>query len=805
MRQHSLLISTILTLGSLATVTPALAQDTTAQAAEEGGLDDIIVTAERRAVSLQNAPVAVTALGGDALIQAGVSNPSDLSAMVPALEVSDMTGGKSLFYLRGVGNFAANSLSDAAVAFNFNDVYLSRSQATNGFFYDVDRVEVLKGPQGTLYGRNATGGAINVIPVAPRLGEVSGYLSGEYGNYDSIRLEGALNLPIGDDGAIRASFYRGSREGYLSDGTSDQDELGARLAMRAELTPKLDVTVTGDYFRGRGRGAGATIISDRGGRFNLDDRVGLSDPRAQAVYKEDTYIFVGGRFADGIPDLSSVRIDNWGVSAKVNWESPVGTLTLIPAYRETDSNTISTQPGFWVGEHARNQQFTMEARLVSDDSKDLSYILGGYYFKENGQVPEFRTNAQFNAALQEFDYNTESYAFFGRLNYSVTPDFTVSLGGRYTKESKRFQGLYQGITRLCVTQTFQFSQCPGAPAIPFGFTALPLASTNLESAGIAPFPLAGGIAAYENGFDPDRFLVQLYSPIVNDSADSYSKFTYRIAADWQVTPDNLLYASYETGFKSGGFFFSPAKNTYAPETIEAFTFGSKNRFFGNKLRVNLEAFHWIYSNQQISHLGSALDPSTGQSVTIFPTENVGKASFSGVEVEVEALVTDTTKIGVQVQYLDARYKEFVYNVPANSPPQTACATAPSGGGATIALDCSGFRPPNAPEWVVRLSGEQTLPLGNGGTIVLNGSASYQSATLAGLEFLPVQTQDDYWIVDAGITYNAPNDRFYIGGYIRNAFNETVFTNSFPPPLTSGLLVAALRPPQTYGVRAGVRF
>ncbi|GGB94836.1 TonB-dependent receptor [Novosphingobium endophyticum] len=807
MRKSTLLAAPVLSVVSLGTfAAPAIAQDAgPVEQSNDAGLGEIVVTAQRRAESLQNAAIAISAVSGDALVQQGVTDPAGLTGAVPALEVSTGTGGKSLFYLRGVGNFSGNSLSDGAIAFNFNDVYIARAQGTGGFFHDLERVEVLKGPQGTLYGRNATGGAINVIPAAPKLGEFGGHISGEYGNYDHMRVEGAVNAPLGDNGAIRLSAMRVKHDGYLSDGTDDQDDFSARLGMRAELTPTLDVTVTGDYFRKRGKGGGATIISDTGGRFDIDDRVGLSDPRAQAVYEQDTFVFTAGSFLTGLPDVSDVDINNWGVSATINWDTPAGELTVIPAYRETDSKSVTIQPGFYISEDARSQQFSMEARLASDDTNTFSYLLGAYYIDEDGDVPLFRTNAQYNAALQNYEYQTESYAFFGRLNFRATDKLTLSLGGRYTKEKKAFQGLYRGQNRFCVTETFSFGlTCPGAPPIPFNDT-LPLAFANLESVGLVPFPLAGGIAAYENGFDPDRFLVQVYNEISNNSSNSFNKFTYRLAADYQVTPDNLIYASYETGFKSGGFFFSPTQNTYSPETIQAFTLGSKNSFMGNRIRLNVEAFHWIYKDQQISHLGSALDPDTQQSVIIFPTENVGKATFTGGEVELEALVTDTTRLGAQVQYLDAKYDEFVYNVPANSPPQTGCATAPSGGGATIALDCSGFRPPNAPKWVIRLTGEQRVPLGNGGEFVFNASGNFQSKTLTGLEFLPVETQGSYWNVDAALTYNAPNDRFYIGGYVRNAFNKTVFTNSFPPPLTNGLFVAALRSPRTYGIRAGFNF
>ncbi len=808
MKKNLLLTGTV--LAGLVFPQLATAQDGGATASPDtvaapGGLNTITVTAQRREETLQDAPVAMTALAGDTLAQAGITDAAELSSLVPALEVQPGSGGKANFYLRGVGGLGGNSLADAAVAFNFNDVYISRSQGAGGFFFDLDRVEVLKGPQGTLYGRNATGGAINIIPARPRLGETSGHASLGYGNYNAIEAEGAINLPLGDVAALRAAAAYRKHDGYLSDGTNDQDELSARLSLRLEPSDGVDLTVVSDYFSAGGLGTGATIISNNGGTFALNDQIGLGDPLAQAVYRSN-YIFVAGNPLTGLPaGTQSQDIDNWGISATLNVETPVGLITFIPAYRSNDSEVVSFSPGFMIEEEAENKQFSAELRLASDDNNALSYILGAYYFNDDGDVPRFTTNAQYNASWQEYSYGVESLAAFGRLNFNVTDDLTLTLGGRYTTEDRTFEGTFEGVSRFCLIPPFTFSVCPGAPIVPFGAPSVPNAFIDLSESGVGPFPLAGGTAAYVNGFDPPRFQIQLYTPITNNSEATFDKFTWRVGADWDVTPDNMVYASFETGFKSGGFFFSPASNTYQPETIGAFTLGSKNSFMNNTLRLNVEAFRWRYSDQQISHLGSAFDPIANQAVTIFPTENVGRATFQGVEIEGEALVTETTLLGVTLQYLDAKYDQFVFNVPANAPPQTACPTTPSPSTFSIALDCSGFRPPNAPEWTIQLDAEQTIPLGGSGEIVLDTSATFQSKTLTGLEFLPVQTQDDFWIVDASATYNAPGDGYFVTAYIRNAFNQAVFTNAFGPPFTSGLFVATMRPPRTFGIRAGINF
>ena len=194
-------------------------------------LADIIVTAQRRSESLQRAAIAIDVVSGDALARSGITSPLQLGAAIPSLAAQPAGGPNTIFFLRGVGNFTNNGYSDPALAFNYDGVYVGRPTSTAGMFYDLARVEVLKGPQGTLYGRNATAGAINVIPARPRLGETSGFVDVGYGNYNAVTAQGAINLPIGTDVALRVSGNLSTHDGYLSDGTNDEKTVGARLQL----------------------------------------------------------------------------------------------------------------------------------------------------------------------------------------------------------------------------------------------------------------------------------------------------------------------------------------------------------------------------------------------------------------------------------------------------------------------------------------------------------------------------------------------------------------------------------------------
>ncbi|MEY2927516.1 MAG: hypothetical protein RL367_1993, partial [Pseudomonadota bacterium] len=212
------------------------------ESTDSEGLGDIVVTAQRRSESSQKAAIPLSVIDASTLANAGVTEASRLNQLAPALAIEPTSTG-NLIFLRGVGNFTVVSTSDPAVAFNYDGVYIGRPTSTTGMFYDLERIEILKGPQGILYGRNATGGAINVLPAQPKLGQLSGQLSATYGSYNTINAEGAINVPMGENGALRISASTSNHDGYLRDGTSDEKTTAFRVQMKAELTPNLTVRV----------------------------------------------------------------------------------------------------------------------------------------------------------------------------------------------------------------------------------------------------------------------------------------------------------------------------------------------------------------------------------------------------------------------------------------------------------------------------------------------------------------------------------------------------------------------------------
>ncbi|WP_219894273.1 TonB-dependent receptor [Aquisediminimonas profunda] len=760
----------------------AQAADKEDAAASSSGLADIVVTAQRRSENLQRAAIPVSAISGDTLTSAGATTPSQLTSLVPSLQVAPIAGPYSIFYLRGVGNFTSNALSDAAVAFNFDGVYVGKPSSTTGYFYDLERVEVLKGPQGTLYGRNATGGAINVISHLPELGRLGGDLSAGYGNYNAVQVSGALNVPLGDNTAFRAAGTFVRHDGYMADGSDDQNDLGGRFSLLTTPAPDLKITIVADYFRQRGEGVGSTPL-DGVSSGNL--RQGLLSPFGQAYYTSQPNTLLGNFFG---PITAPPFLHNsyWGISSTIEWQMPLGTITLIPSHRESNLDYATTGPGFQVVQVEHDKQSSAELRLASDDTHALRYLIGAFYFRENNDIPYYTVNQQANFNLQSYFPQTTSFAAFGRLTYAITPALRFNVGGRYTTETKDFSGSLASRAKICVLPTSYFPTytpgCPTALGFPYG--------TSLPAPNFVPGPDGTIIAPSlldETG--------------ANARHAKFHKFTWRVGADWDITPRNLVYASYETGFKSGGFFFSGDNGVFRPETISAFTVGSKNKFFDNRVQLNAELFYWRYKDQQISHL--AFD-SAGD--IIFATENIGRATYKGAEIDTQFLVTNNTLLSADIQYLDAKYNDFVYftpNLNGGAGNGTACPTIGTPG-LSYTVDCSGRRPPFAPEWTVNLGGQQTIPLANSGKIIVRARAHYQSGSMAGLEFTQVEFQKGYWQADAEISYTASQSRFTVAAYINNAFNKTVLAQSFPN-LFSLFTVGTLRPPRTFGVRAGISF
>jgi iron complex outermembrane receptor protein len=728
-------------------------------------LEEVQVTAQRRPEDVQRMAVGVGVLTPEQLRDAGVSKPQELGELLPALQVAATAAPITVYYLRAAGNFTGNSLTDSAVAFNVDGVYVGRPHATAGFFYDLERIEVVKGPQGTLYGRNATAGAINVLPKRPELGRSTAEAAVEMGNHGALRLDGVANIPLGERSAVRAAGFKVEHDGYMNDGLDDQDDIAGRLSFLSEPNDALSVKIAADYFDQGGLGTASTPVA-----LGPAHRFGISSEQGGDFY-ESQRNFVGGRNFEAMP--LTQRLDNyfWGVNATIDWTTDRGTFTLLPAYREGHLDTIGAAIGTQVITIEDDRQTSLEARFASDTGGRVDYIAGAYWFDETNEVPRFVPNTQFTMSVQGYDTGVESSAAFGQLKWALTGSLRATLGARYTHEEKFLRGSFESSVRRCVVPT----GCPDNERIPV---------TQVEP--LAPDP------------DPSDGVITFGARIESDESEDFSNWTWRAALEADVGEQSFLYASYDTGFKSGGFFFSNDSEVFRPEHLEALTLGSKNRLWGDRLQLDVELFHWRYEDQQVSTITQ-----DSHGVTNLATRNVGNATMNGIEVESTWAVTEATRLSLGLQFLDATYDDFVYVTPLTSgPPLTGCAMTPGASG--FEVDCSGKRAPYAPVWTVNLGAEYAFRLPGDSALVAGVRLRYQSETLTGLDFTPLEYQEGFTTLGASVTWTSRDERYSVAAYGNNLTDETVVANSFQPPF-GAFVVGTLRPPRLYGLRVAARF
>lgn len=736
----------------------------------DGGLSEIIVTVERRTESLQRTAIAVTAIGGDELLDAGVSEATGLSKLVPALQVQPTGGSGTSFYLRGVGTQSGNSFAENAVAFNFNGVYVARPTAPAGTFFDLQRVEVVKGPQGTLYGRNATGGAINILPARPVLGEFSGNMTLEYGNYDNKRGSAALNLGLGESAALRLATQIVDRDGYLSDGYDDEVGKAFRASVLIEPSVDWSMLVVADYFDQGGKGPGNVLIPGAGfAAPDPSERIGGSDPIAQAAAAAAARPLPAPPFCGGpgnFVNSGCVRLpqgdgflDNtfWGVSAQIEGNLGFGTLTMLPAYRRTETNFRMYLPGFLGETSDTAEQMSLEVRLASNADQAFRYVMGGFYYSEDQSAENFFAQGDLSTTRFAPNLNTESIAAFGQFTYDLTDTLRLVAGGRYTREDK---------------SQFTRSAAGGRP----GPVNPPLGT-----------PFSGEL--------------------------SFEKFTWKAGVEWDAGPASLVYANVATGFKTGGFFVAnPPDNTFAPESLTAYTLGTKNRFFGNKLQINLEAFYWDYTDQQVSFVGGVRTAS-GQFASGGVTVNAGKSRIYGAELEFAYQVFNRGRLTANVQYLNGKYDSLFTSIFSNTgaPVPTGCTVVASrlanpgvNNARFFDTDCSGKPTIQSPEWTGNIGYEHIFALGGDMELVANARTNISSGYFLDVNFIEREKQGSFMTSDVLLTLNGPDDRWSLSGYVNNIENETIFARAGNRPILN-ISYATLRAPRTYGARLTFRF
>lgn len=559
-------------------------------------LEEIVVTALKRSQSLQDVPAAITAITGEMLDDLAVDDIQDLYVQTPGLAFS-RAGGEGQVYIRGVGSSAFGVTNDPSSAINQDGVYLTLANMGLTQFLDVDRIEVLRGPQGTLYGRNATAGAINIISRAPTE-EAEGYAKASYGNWNRRQLEGAVGGSIGDGVRARIAAKYLNDDGYTKDlepgGSDDIDdqELGAfRATFEFDLGDSATLKLIGDW-------------SD----FKSNNRT------AKPLDDLSFAVLLNAAPQDGI-DVTRNNLDtffDWetgGITAELQWDlSDTVTLTSISAFRTYESdfffNTDGTEQEVTRSTFVyETDQYSQELRLASNGLDGWSWLIGGYFLDEDksGALGLGRAThpslGQVSFIIPNDD-TAESIAAFGQITYDVSDAITLSVGARYSDEKK----------------------------------------TDESSVG-AIFGDFRGLAAVGN-------VVQFNSR--SDEA-SYNEFTPRFGLEYRPDEDSLFYATISKGFKSGGWNAFDNSPSFEPETLWSYEIGSKSELADGLVRFNTSAFYYDYKNLQVSAFRNGL--------TI--TTNAAEATVWGLEAEVNMRASEQLSINGSAAYLDATYDEFI--------------------------------------------------------------------------------------------------------------------------------------------------
>ena len=740
----------------------------TPQASETFSLEEVIVTAQRRSENIQQVALPITAIGGEALAQRGVNNVQGLSSLVPTLTVGTY-GSYTQVFLRGIGDFGGTPLSESPIAANLDQVYQASPALTGGYFYDIDSIELLKGPQGTLYGRNASGGALNIITKKPNLDGFEGYVKAGYGNYQAHQIEAALNVPLGDNFALRAAGQILGHDGYYNDGYDDDKRKGVRVGALYRPRDTFSVLVTADYEHQGGRGAGFSLTPRP---VPSDPWIGPSDPRNNAVIASTPGI---GPFLRPVGDDGFNRVSTWGVTANVDWDLGPVTLTVIPAYRRYKVDLLTYTAGGYDRVSSPEHQFSLETRLGSANSGPLKYTIGAFYYDQSGSG---FYGIDFGPFVEQFEIlihktTDKSAAAFFETTYSLTPTLRLTGGLRYTYEKKTLASDLVGSPSFSTT-TFSFLPCSAAQTtvpVPQGTGFLPGASYYCSS------PANGALKV--------------------------NRETWKLGIEYDVAPQSLLFFTVATGFKAGGFSQGAAPNTFFPEKLLAYELGSKNRFLDNRLQVNVEAFLWKYSDQQVSQTGIINPPP----VLGYLVRNAGQATLSGVNLDVQYHATSNDTLRLAAEYLRTNYDSYEYQSLSflTNAGTTGCAVS-NLDPVNVMVDCSDKPLVRSPKWSGVVSYEHVFDLPNNADLKFEVSSRLSAGYYTSFDFVRGPGyQSAFSNTALNITYDPPGREWSITAYVKNIENEATSVGAFQNGFVAGEFYNSLAPPRTYGVRAFYKF
>jgi iron complex outermembrane recepter protein len=775
-------------------------------------IEQITVTAQYKEQTLLETGMAIDAIDSDTIAQAGITKAEDLSRLVPALSITNGGGTSSQIYMRGIGNKSNNNYLDPAIVLTYDGVALARGSANAiGAFYDIQRVEVLKGPQGTLYGKNATGGVLNIVPVKPKLGEASGFVSATLGNYNTQNISGAVNVPVGEYSALRLSASKTSHDGYNNDGSNDDDKTNFRLQFLSEISDSFRLRVAADSTKIGGVGSSSTPIGSYSPSYEfipsgLPKNEGSITEQAND-YRNTVLSAPGFGFLNDIPNEQFVDARLQGINAELTYIGEAATVTFIPAYRKSEQSSMFVGPGFNFGWwQTEEEQTSFELRVTGSVGSSIDYIAGVFAIDED--VKGNNTfNQEFVLPLQDYTQTAESRAIFGEATWYVSEEFRLIGGLRFTDDKKTIDGQIENYIVFCgglppalITPPASFAHGCATPGNLPHFPTLDtpeqadqwLVDNGWASNFIAIPP--GYLIPLDNGVGQI-----LHTVTPNQSSYSDSEPTYKISSEWDVTDDSMLYLSYTSGYRSGGLQPSSGLQ-YQSEFLDAYTFGSNNLFLDGMLQLKTEVFYWDYQDQQITYFNV-----NEHNVLENTTDNVGATTNKGFDVDLIWKPTDNTTIDGKVQYLKATYDDlkFVTSPPRdniNCPSQVIGAL--DDGTPVLEFDCSGNQSIFAPEWTVKLGFEHVIPMGSI-NVVLSLDTTWVDDQVTGFTNRVYEVIKAHSRTNAYVTIEDVDNRWSARLYARNLENENRLMSTQDPVL--GVAQASYGEDMTYGLSVNYNF
>lgn len=758
-KTHSKLYMAGVSLLALAVSVPAAAQD--------GGLDEVIVTATKRAENAQDIGVTVNAFNEEAMERGGIQDISRLELTTPGLSFAQR-GNDFKPTIRGANSENTFRDNSPPIGLFVDGVYKPTASQQSGAFLDVQRVEVLKGPQGTLFGRNTLGGAFNIITNKPDLDGVSFGVENTLGNYSAVKVDGYLNVPLSDTFGVRLAAAKNKADGYIEnlgvgEDLGELNDLSLRLSALWEPNDDFSALLTAYSYDSEGSSLGAFGYQSRG---TLRDAVtGITDN-------------------DGVFDPVNPRAGSLGARAdRGPWE----------VYRDS--------------EYARE----LDEKVVS---LELNYDMGPVSFKSLSSYTDFTNFAQADADYSENPFQIESYTEFMEAwtqEFQVTSNNDSALkwvAGLYFSDEEYDQtyfkfalngeisnaGLRLPDNGGCAGQAFATAPDPGTPVCPsFRGNGKPSNKTfGAFAQGTYSFTDALRLTAGVR-YSQDKKTFSTINDLVGsvpEEKQTFDDVTWRVGVEADVLEDSLLYATASTGFLAGGF--NSNRTTFNQQEVQAYEIGMKNRFFDDTVQLNVAAYYNDFKDLLAGKL--ITDAATGAVITV--QDNGGAIEAKGVEFDLQAAPTDRLNLTATLTWQDSKYGDFLLANRFNQGSNT-----PASAGNTLQL--KGLTTPWAPTWSASFSGGYEIPTSIGSFTPFVQLSYSGSHFTTGLQQFDLAEQDAYVKTDLRLFYQPENDNWTASAFVENVSNEAILHHTIIGG--NDIVQVSWSKPRMYGVKFGYKY